>query len=61
MNWELLRAIKEKGLSQRDFSKVVGDHESVISRIVNGIWVPDQKRKLKYAKALRKKAEELFS
>jgi transcriptional regulator with XRE-family HTH domain len=60
INFGLLRAIKESGFTQRDFSALVGDHESVVSRIVNGIWIPDPVRKIRYAKILRKKVEDLF-
>jgi transcriptional regulator with XRE-family HTH domain len=60
INFALLRAIKESGFTQRDFSTLVGDHESVVSRIVNGIWIPDPVRKLRYAKILGKKVENLF-
>ena len=60
MNFELLKAIREQGLRQKDLAKLVDDHESVVSRIVNGIWNPDKVRKIKYAKALGRKPEELF-
>lgn len=60
MNWELLKAIKEKGLTQREFAQIVGEHESVVSRIVNGTWIADKKRQIRYAKALKRKPEELF-
>ena len=50
MNFNLLRAIKEKGLTQKDFSHIVGDDPSVVSRIINGIWRPDELRKIKYIK-----------
>jgi transcriptional regulator with XRE-family HTH domain len=59
-NFDLLRAIRERGLRQREFARLVGDHESVVSRIVNGIWVPDEARKIKYATAVGKKVEDLF-
>jgi len=60
-NFELLRAIREKGLRQRDFAQLVGEHESVISRIINGTWNIDQMRKIKFAKILGKKPNEIFS
>ena len=60
MNFELLKSIRQMGLRQRDFAKLVGDHESVVSRIINGIWNADKMRKIKYAKALGKRPEELF-
>ena len=36
INFELLKAIREKELRQRDFAQLVDEHESVISRIING-------------------------
>jgi transcriptional regulator with XRE-family HTH domain len=60
MNFELLRAIKENGLTQKDFSAIVGDDPSVVSRIINGVWNPDDIRKIRYAKALKMKIEDLF-
>jgi len=60
MNFKLLKAIREKGLTQRDFALLVDDHESVVSRIITGVWVPDEIRKLKYARILGRKPKELF-
>jgi transcriptional regulator with XRE-family HTH domain len=60
INFELLKAIREKGLRQRDFAHLAGEHESVISRIINGTWNVDRMRKIKYSKILGKKPEELF-
>jgi|APSaa5957512622_1039677.scaffolds.fasta_scaffold61531_3 transcriptional regulator with XRE-family HTH domain len=60
MNYALFRAIRENGLRQRDFAQLVGDHESIVSRIVNGVWNPDEIRKIRYAKALGHKPEDLF-
>jgi transcriptional regulator with XRE-family HTH domain len=60
MRWELLKAIKEKNLTQRDFARLVNEHESVISRIVTGTWNPDNRQKLHYSKVLGRKVNELF-
>ena len=60
MNFRLLRALKEKKLSQRDFARIVGDHESVVSRIINGVWNADVERRIRYSRALGVKLEELF-
>jgi hypothetical protein len=60
-NIKLLSAMRENGLRQRGFAKRVGDHESFVSRVVNG-WVNlDKDRKKKYAKILKKKVEDIFS
>lgn len=61
INFELFKAIRDKGLRQRDFAKIVGDHESVVSLIVNDVWVIDEVRKAPYARALGCKSEDLFS
>ena len=60
MNFELFKAIKEAGLTQTDFARLAGEHKSVVSRVVNGIWNPGEARKLKYAKILKKRLEDIF-
>ena len=37
-NIKLLSAIRERGFRQVDFAKVVGDHHTFISRVING-WI----------------------
>ena len=59
-NSKLWKAIKEQGLDQRKFSKVVGCNEAIVSRVVNGWFNLDDKRKFQWAKALGRKPEELF-
>jgi transcriptional regulator with XRE-family HTH domain len=59
-NAKLWAAIKERGLNQRQFSHLVKNHESVVSRIVTGQWHIDEERKFRYAKVLRVSADELF-
>jgi transcriptional regulator with XRE-family HTH domain len=61
MNFELLKAIRLKGMTQREFAALVGDHESVVSRIIAGIWLPDHERMERYAKVLGKGVEEIFA
>jgi transcriptional regulator with XRE-family HTH domain len=56
----LWAAIREKGLLQKEFARIVGDDPSVVSRIITGQWNPDEMRKVRYAKALGMKVEELF-
>ena len=60
INWRLLKAIREKGLRQRDFARIVGEHESVVSRVISGQWNPCEKRKAVYARALGMKPADLF-
>ena len=59
-NLKLWIAIKEKGLTQKEFAKLVGDHFTFVSRVVNG-WINlDEKRKAKYAQVLGQKVDHLF-
>ena len=59
-NLRLLTAIRERGMRQVDFAKVVGDHFTFVSRVVNG-WINlDDRRKAKYAKTLGKSVQEIF-
>jgi len=59
-NIPLLVAIREKGWTQKDFAKIVGDHPTFVSRVVNG-WVNlSDDHQAKYASVLDCKAEELF-
>ena len=60
MNWALLKAIKDRGLTQRDFARLVNENESIVSRVINGIWNPDRTRQLRYAKVLKKSVKSLF-
>ena len=60
VNFSLLKAIRSQGMRQKDLAQAVGDDQSIVSRIVNGVWNPDPVRKLKYARALKCKVEDLF-
>ena len=60
VNAKLWEAIKSRGLMQQDLAKIVGDDPSVVSRIVNGVWNPNEERKIRYARALGMKVEQLF-
>lgn len=57
----LLVAIKKKGISQRQFAHLVGEHESIVSRVITGKWNPDNKQREKYAKILGEKVSALFA
>lgn len=61
INFTLLREIKSRGWSQRDFAKAVGDYEAAVSRIVNGTWKADDERKERYAEVLGVSVEEIFN
>ena len=59
-NINLLAAIRQKGMRQKDFAKKVGDHHTFVSRVING-WINiDEVRKAKYAQVLGCKVEDLF-
>jgi transcriptional regulator with XRE-family HTH domain len=60
VNAKLWEAIKSRGLMQQDLARIVGDDPSVVSRIVNGIWNPDEARKIRYARALGVRVDQLF-
>lgn len=59
-NLRLLTAIRERGMRQVDFARIVGDHFTFVSRVING-WINlDDRRKARYAKTLGKSIQELF-
>jgi len=60
-NLSLLVAIRENGLRQQDFARIVGDDPAIVSRAINGTYNLDDRRKIRYARALRRKPEEIFS
>ena len=60
-NLKLWMAIQENNLRQKDFARLVGDHHTFISRVVNG-WINlDEYRKIKYARILGRKVEDIFA
>jgi transcriptional regulator with XRE-family HTH domain len=59
-NLKLLNAIRSKGLKQKDFAILVGDKDSMVSGVIRGRLNLDDERKIKYAKVLNCKTEELF-
>lgn len=59
-NIKLLSAIRNKGMRQKGFAEAVGDHETFISRVING-WINlDEARKIKYSKILGCKVSDIF-
>lgn len=60
MRLDLLLALKKKGLTQRQFAKLVGDHETIISQVVNGWRNLDNKRMNRYAAVLGEDSATLF-
>ena len=50
----------QKGISQRQVAKVAGVHESTLSLIVTGKYLPNQNQIDKIARAVGEEPEELF-
>ena len=59
-NYKLLQAIRDEGLTQRAFAKLVGDSECIVSGVVRGLRNLDENRQARYAEALGKKVEDIF-
>jgi len=59
-NLKLLQAIREDGLTQKEFAQRVGDDPSFVSRAVRGWFNLDSERKRKYSQVLGKPVRELF-
>ena len=59
-NLKLLNAIRTKGLKQKDFARLVGDKDSMVSGVIRGWMNLDDERKIRYAKVLNCKIDELF-
>ena len=53
-------AILENGCTQREVATKAGIHESIISLIVNGRYVPDERQRRNIAIALGRYEDELF-
>jgi transcriptional regulator with XRE-family HTH domain len=60
INFRLWQAIKEKGYKQKDFAKLIGVDNSVVSRVVNGRMNLSDEEKERWAKALEKTVKEVF-
>jgi len=54
-------AILEKNLTQKMVAQKAGIHESTLSQITRGTYVPDHRQKQLISRAINEKAEELFS
>lgn len=60
-NFKLLKTLREQGLCQRDLARMTGYHESLISRIVAGGFIPDQVKRVRIARILRVPVKDLFN
>ncbi len=60
INFELLRALKDKGLRQNEFARLVHEDPATVSRVINSILMPKPQRRRKYAHVLGKTVDELW-
>jgi len=60
VNFKLLIALKEKKMTQKIFAELVGQHRSVVSRVVSGVYNLNDQQEERYAKVLGMKREDLF-
>jgi transcriptional regulator with XRE-family HTH domain len=54
------RAILENGSTQREVAAKSGIHESIISLIASGRYLPDSQQRIKIANALGRYENEIF-
>ena len=55
--WEAIRAEK---LTQREFARLIGMNEALVSKVVTGRLNLDQTEQVKWAKVLKRRVEDLF-
>jgi plasmid maintenance system antidote protein VapI len=60
-NGRLWERIRRAGLTQRGFARVVGVHETCVSRVIQGRTILDAMEQERWARALRCRVEDLFS
>ena len=60
INFELLKSIKEKGITQKKLAVKLKLNEGYVSRVINGRYNPTEQEKKNIARALKKSVEELF-
>lgn len=60
MNFLLLKAIREAGMTQKQLARVTVLNPSVISRAINGTWNLTDDQKHNIAEALGRKVNEIF-
>jgi transcriptional regulator with XRE-family HTH domain len=59
-NYKIHKILRQQGLNQRQLSNRCGLHETRVSEIVRGAWVPNKTEQGKVAKALNVEAKEIF-
>ena len=58
--YKLLVEIKKKNLNQRKLAQAIDVDPAVISKIVNGSFIPSEKEQVLIAEALNADVQELF-
>jgi len=59
-NNKLFVAIREEGLTQKDFAKIVGVTPAYVSNVVNGWFLLNERKQISWARALGRPAAEIF-
>ena len=59
-NHDLHRKLVDQGIRQKDLGGMVGLHETVVSNIITGAFIPNERTRVKIAKALGCQTEEVF-
>jgi DNA-binding XRE family transcriptional regulator len=59
-NHELHKKLMEQGIRQKDLGSMVRLHQSTVSTIIHGAFIPNERTKVKIAKALGCPVQEIF-
>lgn len=59
-NLNLVVALRRRGMSQKILAELVGQHPSVVSRVVSGVYNLDEEQERLYAEVLGMRREDLF-
>jgi DNA-binding XRE family transcriptional regulator len=59
-NYDLHKKLLDQGIRQKDLGTMVGLHQSTVSTIIHGAFIPNERTKLKIAKALGCPMQEIF-
>ena len=59
-NCKLLIEIRKKNLNQRKLAQAIDIDPAIISKIISGIWIPNEKVQALIAEALNTDVRELF-
>jgi transcriptional regulator with XRE-family HTH domain len=59
-NFNLMKRIKERGMTQKEFAKKVKVSGTLVSLVITGKYNLERDRQERFAKALETSVEELF-